>query len=572
MDQSSSLVDSNPFSLCLSSPRSAASRHSRVRSIGQWFGIGSAEAKKKEPAAKDEEAFFTPKKIHEKVQEERMSRHLYSGSTLKRLSTRTGSLFEFFAIVSWGDPNPAVVFTWPAEQPSHERINYFSRFCMPYTDIADAMDEEFVFTISSEDNSDERLVCVCAVAAMPLETATDVTLVSEKKLHRRSMSHGMVDTANVNVVLSTAPRCYVFASRYPFVDLMLHVLRGIIAEEKKRHSPDDLGRLLQSLHGPVPAIGRELQVVSRFGAEPSLTWCRAEDQEEVLLGAWNGDLAFRLLDKGSPPLLMQVLSCVMLEQQVVLTSKSLENVSAVVLALMACMRPFQYQCVLLPVVPPALEDLLDAPVPFLLGMHASCVSDSIGAIVVNLDAGTIRSRGPILKLPQESDLVAQLRPLLDLLDSMPLAAPISVQAARAVMEKLTRYWNDLFRNFRRHCMRDLTNPEEPVTIFMKEAFIDEQPTSEGKLWLSGFFETQMWAHHSDSNRTRFDLLRRDSIMQARTPKQLSKNDEEEEEEEEVDPTYIDMLIAQCNCSAAEAKKALQEQGGDLVNAMLAVSK
>ncbi len=59
-----------------------------------------------------------------------------------------------------------------------------------------------------------------------------------------------------------------------------------------------------------------------------------------------------------------------------------------------------------------------------------------------------------------------------------------------------------------------TNPVEPVTIFVHEAFVEEMESKKDgggcKEWFEAFFKTQIWHSHSDQKRTELDLRRRNS--------------------------------------------------------------
>ena len=78
---------------------------------------------------------------------------------------------------------------------------------------------------------------------------------------------------------------------------------------------------------------------------------------------------------------------------------------------MELIRPFEYQAVFLPILPPSLSDVLDAPVPFVAGMY--CVAGSapsVGSeknaslVVYNCDSNKIFASQPIPKLPFESEV------------------------------------------------------------------------------------------------------------------------------------------------------------------------
>ncbi|CAM9877143.1 unnamed protein product [Phaeothamnion confervicola] len=72
-----------------------------------------------------------------------------------------------------------------------------------------------------------------------------------------------------------------------------------------------------------------------------------------------------------PPILLQALAALLAEVQVVVSGSDLGLVSATVLALAALLRPVPWLGPLVPLLPLSMTGVLDAPVPFLLGIPAS---------------------------------------------------------------------------------------------------------------------------------------------------------------------------------------------------------
>jgi hypothetical protein len=67
--------------------------------------------------------------------------------------------------------------------------------------------------------------------------------------------------------------------------------------------------------------------------------------------------------------LLTVLSALLLERQLVVFHPSLPILSATVLGLLAIVRPFSWQCLVLPVLPSSMMAFLEAPTPFILGVQ-----------------------------------------------------------------------------------------------------------------------------------------------------------------------------------------------------------
>lgn len=62
------------------------------------------------------------------------------------------------------------------------------------------------------------------------------------------------------------------------------------------------------------------------------------------------------------------LTAVLLERQIVVFEANIAYLSAIVLSLQPLLAPFTWQSLLLPIVPIEKQDLLEAPVPFVIGM------------------------------------------------------------------------------------------------------------------------------------------------------------------------------------------------------------
>ncbi|KAI5404745.1 hypothetical protein KIW84_051779 [Lathyrus oleraceus] len=88
----------------------------------------------------------------------------------------------------------------------------------------------------------------------------------------------------------------------------------------------------------------------------------AAAEEALSLSVWTTSTTCRVLSLDT---LLALLTGVLLEKQVVIVCPSLGVLSAVVLSLIPMIRPFQWQSLLLPVLPAKMIDFLDAPVPYI---------------------------------------------------------------------------------------------------------------------------------------------------------------------------------------------------------------
>ncbi|KAA3459513.1 DENN domain-containing 5B [Gossypium australe] len=101
-----------------------------------------------------------------------------------------------------------------------------------------------------------------------------------------------------------------------------------------------------------------------YSMEPSEINAKFAAAEEALaLSVWTTATICRVLSLDG---ILAVIAGVLLEKQVVVVCPNLGVLSAVVLSLIPIIRPFQWQSLLLPVLPMRMLDFLDAPVPFLV--------------------------------------------------------------------------------------------------------------------------------------------------------------------------------------------------------------
>jgi len=68
-----------------------------------------------------------------------------------------------------------------------------------------------------------------------------------------------------------------------------------------------------------------------------------------------------------------------------------------------------------------------------------------------------------------------------------------VKRISALFEK---YLSSLFQEFPKHCIRDLTQKDTPITIFMKDSFLEGVPQKD-RPWFKKFLETQIFSQYCD---------------------------------------------------------------------------
>ncbi|XP_053641988.1 DENN domain-containing protein 5B isoform X1 [Cherax quadricarinatus] len=116
---------------------------------------------------------------------------------------------------------------------------------------------------------------------------------------------------------------------------------------------------------------------------------------------------------------VQLLTCVLLENQVILVSSDYNKLMLVAESICTLVFPFVWQHVYVPILPASLHHFLDAPVPFIMGLQ--CSHDSRDTIqipneanlcLVDVDEGTVEVPEDLPVFPHRSDFIQELTQLL----------------------------------------------------------------------------------------------------------------------------------------------------------------
>ncbi|XP_072321925.1 DENN domain-containing protein 5A isoform X4 [Eucyclogobius newberryi] len=131
---------------------------------------------------------------------------------------------------------------------------------------------------------------------------------------------------------------------------------------------------------PLPPSGRSLKFSGVYGP----VVCQRPSTSELPLFDFAIGEVFDLLGVEN---VLQLFTCALLEMQILLYSQHYQRLMTVAESITALMFPFQWQHVYVPILPASLLHFLDAPVPYLMGLHSNGQDD--------------RTK---LELPQEANL------------------------------------------------------------------------------------------------------------------------------------------------------------------------
>ena len=247
---------------------------------------------------------------------------------------------------------------------------------------------------------------------------------------------------------------------------------------------------------PAPAVDPAAEEASHLETWTVATMCRFLSLDNVLV----------------------LLNAALLERQIVVFCPNLGRLTAVVLGVVASLRPMRWRSLVLPITPASMLGFLDAPVPFIVGVQrktpeARRASAQLTRVNLYKDDVKVRGGGALPPLPRMKELAAILRPLHAATRDAaadargaPVAepSPAARKAARAFLGAWRGYLRSLVaRDALRACaITDVNRASERVSILLKDSFA-ETFAKPDRPFIRAFCETQMFDAFAD------DQLRQD---------------------------------------------------------------
>ncbi|WVZ55456.1 hypothetical protein U9M48_006116 [Paspalum notatum var. saurae] len=232
----------------------------------------------------------------------------------------------------------------------------------------------------------------------------------------------------------------------------------------------------------------------------------AAAEEALALSIWTTATVCRALSLES---VLGLFAGVLLEKQIVVMYPNLGVLSAIVLSVIPMIRPFQWQSLLLPVLPSKLIDFLDAPVPFIAGVqHKPTDIKMKGSSLVRINIKTCS----LPQLPRYKELVSDLGPIhatLSCENALAKRHPIykcneiQAEAAWQFLNVMRSYLESLCSDLRFHTITNVQSNNDRVSLLLKDSFIDSFP-SKDRPFIKLFVETQMFSVLSDSRLLSFE--------------------------------------------------------------------
>lgn len=206
--------------------------------------------------------------------------------------------------------------------------------------------------------------------------------------------------------------------------------------------------------------------------------------------------------------ILSLIAALMLEKQVVFFEPNIGVLTAAVLAVIPLLRPYVWQSLIMPVVPSGLCELLDAPVPFAVGLQhktAEVVQKCSNLIRVNLYKDGIKNAPSPSSLPNCRQLYVDLASWHRRLRASKgfSRRPVHVvtsgeeAAADGFLNVLGKYLQNLCGDIRHHSITEVYPSGQRVSILLEESLISTYPQKD-LAFMRAFMQTQMFSSYVDS--------------------------------------------------------------------------
>merc|ERR1719312_1997656 len=199
-------------------------------------------------------------------------------------------------------------------------------------------------------------------------------------------------------------------SSYSFVNTSSQVLQSI--HKFISRSDYDIHVLESFIYNllydiPLPSPGRSVRFWS-LGSEAFISLPKEPDE----LPVFNYPLLdfFDILGVENA---LKLLTCVLLEHQILVFSSDCQKLMLICESVLALIYPFEFSHVYVPILPPMLENFLDAPVPYMMGLvrrsHDMNIYNRASVCIVDIDNGELELPEELPEFPYERELCEEIQ-------------------------------------------------------------------------------------------------------------------------------------------------------------------
>ena len=305
-----------------------------------------------------------------------------------------------------------------------------------------------------------------------------ICIHSEEQVELPPPTQGLTASVPMGESIETAPICYCLITRCPFVELhfaflfqvldyerLLHIQRHGVMTGQGDPDPrlaDPAGVIEGALDAyckagwDLPPVGEPYRIPLPLPTRPpggaELQDQRGRPHKDLYVWRWSMLLIAHHLSLRN---VLHLLSFVLLERQIVVQSENLGLLSATVFAAVGLIQPLKWECLLVPVLPDSMQQVMEAPVPFLVGLQrsqrrkgsarAGHTSHGVVNLYVDFDQITAPEEA-VGRLPQWERLYDHLAPLYEALQAVsegspPIAYGVTEEQA-TLLEELSRVLRD----------------------------------------------------------------------------------------------------------------------------------
>jgi len=166
------------------------------------------------------------------------------------------------------------------------------------------------------------------------------------------------------------PKALVLVSHYPFFDLFRSFISHLYRVSLS-NSPLPIERYIANFVREVPLPPRG-QIEVRVNLPDKVLVAQRSAKNALPSLGFSLRPLFSLLSLEN---IIAVFECLLVEAKVALISSKYSLLTPVASGLLALLFPFEWQGAFIPIMPATMIDVLDAPVPFIVGLHSSALED-----------------------------------------------------------------------------------------------------------------------------------------------------------------------------------------------------
>jgi len=192
------------------------------------------------------------------------------------------------------------------------------------------------------------------------------------------------------------PRVYCLVSRFPFIKMHFHVLFSVLEKERMllfaaynrdafRTSLSALSVLDSYYKSKKAPEGNHVISLSLPGSTAPTQFYCPEDDDTRQLVEWG---MFPGLNRLEQEDLLVVCSYLLQEHSILVVANAPGLLSAFIFSVLILMKPFLWQCAIVPILPKKLWESVDAPIPFFMGIFdppAKFIQGEHDYLTVDLD-------------------------------------------------------------------------------------------------------------------------------------------------------------------------------------------